>query len=118
SQSTQKTQALRARYKKQFKTNPLHVTLYAYDSINILADAIRRAGTTNSKAVVRALEKTNYTGVAQKYTFPYTSSRKVTRDVPAAYWHSVANPGFHIVEYTAPKQAIGKVAVLWPAVAQ
>jgi branched-chain amino acid transport system substrate-binding protein len=48
---------------ERHKQGPHYTAYGVYEGINVLADAIRRAGTTDPNAVREALEKTNYAGI-------------------------------------------------------
>lgn len=42
---------------------------YSYDAMYILAEAIKRAGSTDADSLIAALEKTDYTGVSARWVF-------------------------------------------------
>ncbi|HLB14878.1 MAG TPA: ABC transporter substrate-binding protein [Burkholderiales bacterium] len=48
---------------ERHKQGPHYAAYGVYEGINVLADAIRRAGTTDPNAVREALEKANYAGI-------------------------------------------------------
>ena len=48
---------------ERHKQGPHYAAYGVYEGIKVLADAIRRAGTTDPNAVRDALEKTNYAGI-------------------------------------------------------
>src|SRR5262249_43943845 len=58
----------------------------ASDSVMLLADAIKRAGNTDSKAIVAALETTSIELCQGKYQFPYNSKNPVPADKPSWMW--------------------------------
>ena len=65
-------------------------TAYTYDSIHLLADAIRRAGTTDRKAVMKELGNTKgFEGVTGKYSF----NGKGDNVTPTPYLFEVADDG-------------------------
>lgn len=51
-----------------------------FDGANILIDAIRRAGSTDSKAIIAALETTNYQGLIKRHTFTAQKHQSITAD--------------------------------------
>jgi branched-chain amino acid transport system substrate-binding protein len=63
-----------AAYRKGTGKEPQNLHGYGYDGINLIADAIRRAGSTDKEKIREAMQKTNYAGVMGKkgmrYTFP------------------------------------------------
>jgi branched-chain amino acid transport system substrate-binding protein len=57
-------------YKAKFNANPGPYAPLSYDAINLLADAMKRAGTTDGKAVIKALKETkDFPGLAGKINF-------------------------------------------------
>jgi branched-chain amino acid transport system substrate-binding protein len=63
-----------AAYKKGTGKDPQNLHGYGYDGINLVADAIRRAGSTDKEKIREAMQQTNYAGVmgaqGMKYSFP------------------------------------------------
>jgi len=63
-----------AAYKKGTGKEPQNLHGYGYDGIHLIADAIRRAGSTDKEKIREAMQKTDYAGVmgkkGMKYTFP------------------------------------------------
>lgn len=51
-----------------------------YDGTNMVLDAIRRAGTTDSKAIIAALETTDYQGIVKRHTFTVKKHQSFTAD--------------------------------------
>ncbi|MGE5124411.1 MAG: ABC transporter substrate-binding protein, partial [Acidobacteriaceae bacterium] len=107
-------------YNKAFKTEPPSYALEAYDSVWILADAIKRAGTTEPKALIAALEDTDITLAQGRYYFKYTSKNPLPSDgsVPAYMWHQWPDPAILVMQYFEPKQSWKDAAVIWPPVYQ
>jgi branched-chain amino acid transport system substrate-binding protein len=66
--------AFEAAYKKATGKAPLNLHGYGYDGIMLIADAIRRAGSTDKEKIRAAMQQTNYAGVmgakGMKYKFP------------------------------------------------
>lgn len=58
-----------AAYEAKWSKSPNALAALGYDSTKIMADAIKRAGTTDSAAVVAALQATDMDGVAGHVTF-------------------------------------------------
>jgi branched-chain amino acid transport system substrate-binding protein len=107
-------------YKAQFDTDPPSYALEAYDSIWILADAMERAGTTESAALIDALEDTDIELAQGRYYFEYTSKNPIPDDgsVPAYMWHQWPDPAVLILQYFEPGQDWKDAAVVWPPVYQ
>jgi branched-chain amino acid transport system substrate-binding protein len=55
-------------YKERYKTTPI-LTIGSYDSVLLLAEAIERAKTLDSDAVVAELEKTDFAGSKGRIVF-------------------------------------------------
>jgi branched-chain amino acid transport system substrate-binding protein len=66
--------AFEAAYKKATGKEPQNLHGYGYDGIMLIADAIRRAGSTDKEKIREAMQKTSYAGVmgkkGMKYSFP------------------------------------------------
>jgi branched-chain amino acid transport system substrate-binding protein len=107
-------------YQAQFETDPPSYALEAYDSVQILADAIERAGTTEPQALIAALEDTDITLAQGRYWFKYTSSNPLPEDgsVPAYMWHQWPDPAILLLQYFEPNQNWQDAAVVWPPVYQ
>jgi len=63
-----------AAYKNATGKDSQNLHGYGYDGINLIADAIRRAGSTDKEKIREAMQQTNYAGVmgarGMKYSFP------------------------------------------------
>ena len=63
-----------AAYRKATGREPVNLHGYGYDGIMLIADAIRRAGSTDKEKIRAAMQQTNYAGVmgakGMKYSFP------------------------------------------------
>jgi ABC-type branched-subunit amino acid transport system substrate-binding protein len=107
-------------YKADFDTDPPSYALEAYDSIRILADAIERAGTTEPKALIDALEDTDINLAQGHYYFKYTSKNPLPADgsVAAYMWHQWPDPAVLLLQYFEPNQDWKEAAVVWPEVYQ
>jgi branched-chain amino acid transport system substrate-binding protein len=56
-------------FQKKFGNNPSYCGYTAYDDVYLIADAIQRAGSTDSDKLVAALENTDYVGTIGRITF-------------------------------------------------
>ena len=86
----------------------------AYDSVLLVADAIRRAGNTDAKAIVRALEQTSLVGTQGRYSFTYNSQNRVPKDKPGWLWHQYAEPPLQLLEFTKKGQTSEEAPTVWP----
>ena len=66
---TPKTLPFVAAFHKRFGNNPSYCGYTAYDEVYYLADAIRRAGSTDPEKLVAALEKTDWIGTVGRVQF-------------------------------------------------
>ena len=61
-------------YKKATGKDPQNLHGYGYDGINLIVDAIRRAGSTDKEKIRAAMQQTDYAGVmgakGMRYRFP------------------------------------------------
>jgi branched-chain amino acid transport system substrate-binding protein len=87
----------------------------AYDSVLLVVDAIRRAGNTDAKAIVKALEQTSLVGTQGKYAFTYNSTNPVPKDKPGWLWHQYAEPPLQLLEFTKKGQTSEEAPTVWPA---
>jgi len=103
-------------YREQFDSEPAGYAMASYDAVFVLADAISRAGTTESEAVVAALEATDITLTQGRYYFDYTSENLLPEDgsVPEYMWHQWPDPAVIVIQYTEEGQDPGSAPVVWP----
>lgn len=90
----------------------------SYDSVWLVADAIQRAGSTDSKAVTAALEQTSFVGAQGQYAFPYNSANPLPADQPSWMWHQWPDPAYQLMEYYKKGQTLAESAVIWPPARQ
>ena len=79
---TPKTLPFVAAFKKRFGNFPSYCGYTAYDEVYYIADAIKRAGSTDPDKLVDALEKTDYVGTIGRVQFqgkdtPYPHALKI-----------------------------------------
>ena len=87
----------------------------AYDSIMILAEAMKIAGSTDGDAIVTALENITYQGVLGEITFPYNSSNPpATAGVAPYFWHQFPNPAVTMVQYQESGQLAADAPNVFP----
>jgi branched-chain amino acid transport system substrate-binding protein len=95
---TNKTKGFFDAYRKEFKERPVYTSLTTYDTINVIAEAMTRAGSTNADDVVTALEKTQYVGGGG--LIKYYTREQENNKVPLAVAHNT-------VYSTSPTQVPG-----------
>lgn len=54
---------------KRFGTAPVYTGVGTYDAVHVYAEAVRRANSLDTDAVIKALEKTDMVGIAGKIQF-------------------------------------------------
>jgi len=57
------------RYEKRFGTHPVLNSPFAYDAVYVIADAMKRAGSTAPDKILAAMPATNYEGVLGQTQF-------------------------------------------------
>jgi branched-chain amino acid transport system substrate-binding protein len=103
-----KTKAFVAAYKARNKdADPSGAVMESYDGAWLLFDAIKRAGSTDGKAIIKALEDTSYVGVRGKYSFS-------TSHEPAWHYHQFLDAPLTILQYEETKQSQADAAIVWP----
>ena len=66
-------------YENKYKTEPSAYAALAYDSVNILLDAIENSKSNNKNDIIKALSETNYSGVTGQIKFD--QDRNPVRDI-------------------------------------
>ena len=66
---TPKTKTFAAAFKAKFGTDPAYTGYTSYDDVYIIAEAIKRAGSTDPDKMVTELEKTDYVGTIGRVQF-------------------------------------------------
>jgi len=66
---TAKTQPFMAEYTKRFGEPPPYTGFTTHDAINVVAEAIKKAGSTDGDKLVASLETTDYVGTIGKVAF-------------------------------------------------
>jgi branched-chain amino acid transport system substrate-binding protein len=97
---TPKTEAFWDAFIKSYGTPPVYTASGAYDAVNIYAEAVTRAGTTDTDKVISELEKTDHVGIPGRIAFDEL--------------HEVKDgPGFVNVLFIQWQEG-GKRVVVWP----
>lgn len=103
--TTPKTMPFAAAYVKKYGVTPAYSGYTAYDDVYIIADAIRRAGSTDPDKMVTAMEATDYVGTVGRTQF-------YGRDEP--FTHGLKY-GKGLVTGLVVQWQDGKQVVVWPA---
>ncbi len=101
------------KFKKVFQTRynrePDAVAMEGYDSVMVIAEAVKSAKSTEGKALIDALEnKVNWEGT--RGTINFTTEKN-----PAWAYHMWMDVPVFIIQYTELNQEPSKAAILWPA---
>ncbi|HIQ04995.1 MAG TPA: ABC transporter substrate-binding protein [Anaerolineae bacterium] len=110
----EKTQAFMKNFEERYGHQPGGSAMAAYDAAHLLLEGIKQAGSTDSKAIIEALENIKYTGAMGEYWFEYTSKNPVPEGVPAWMWHQWPTPNTYILQYTEVGQSVGEANVVFP----
>ena len=101
---TDKSVAFTDAFKKRFSSDPSYAGYMAYDQVYYVAEAVKRAGSTESDKLVDALEKTDWVGTVGRTQF-------YGKDDP--FTHSIKyGPGF--VTGLMAQWQDGKQVAIWP----
>jgi branched-chain amino acid transport system substrate-binding protein len=102
-----KTKAFVAAFEKRFKTSTTPQSMESYDAAYIVVDAIRRAGSTDPKAIVRALETSKWSGTRGAYAFSTSHS-------PDWAYHQYVDAPLYLLQYDKQGQKPEDAPVIWP----
>jgi len=102
-----KTRAFTAAFKKKYNADATGAVMESYDGAWLLFDAIRQAGGTDPKAIIHALETTQWVGARGKYAF------STDKDVAWHYHQFMAAP-LTLIQYSEPNQSLDAAPIIWP----
>jgi branched-chain amino acid transport system substrate-binding protein len=102
-----KTKAFVAAYQAKQKADPSGAVMESYDAAGLLFDAIKTAGGTEPKAIIKALEDTKYVGTRGQYDFS-------TGKDPAWHYHQYLHAPLTILQYSEVKQGQADAPIVWP----
>ncbi len=102
-----KTKAFVAAFKKKYNQTPSPQAIENYDAMLVLADAIQRAKSTDGKALIAALEKTDIVLGRGRYTFS-------TSHEPDWAYHQFMNAPVELVQYDKVDQEAEDAPIIWP----
>ncbi len=101
------TRAFVANFTKRFNSPPTPQAIENYDATYIIVDAIKRAGGTDPKALIAALEKTTWVGGRGKYSF-------ATDHNPYWHYHQFVDAPVNLVQFDKVGQTPDDAPVVWP----
>ncbi len=102
-----KTKAFVAAYKKKYDHTPSPQAIENYDAMLVLIDAIGRAKSTDGKALIAALEKTDIVLGRGRYTFS-------TSKQPDWAYHQFMGAPVALVQYNKVGQDAEDAPIVWP----
>ena len=79
----------------------------SYDALYVLVDAINRAGSTDGKAIIRALETSKWIGTRGQYAFSTTHD-------PDWTYHQFVEAPLYLLQYDKVGQKPEDAPVIWP----
>ena len=87
----------------------------AYDSIAIIAQAIKEAGSTDGDAIVAALEAIEHNGTLGKIYFPYGTKKDPSVDGKGdEWWHQWPDVALTVIQYQKEGENSGTATIVWP----
>jgi branched-chain amino acid transport system substrate-binding protein len=107
SQWNQKAKDFVAAFERKFNRAPTGTAMESYDDLHIIAQAIRQAGSTDSKAIIKALENIKYTGTRGAYHFS-------TKKDPAWAYHQFMKAPIMLIQYDQESQSPDKAPIIYP----
>lgn len=106
-QLNDKAKAFIAAFQKRYNRTPTGVAMEAYDTLGVVAAAVKQAGSDDRPAILKALEALEYQGLNGAYRF---SSEKQ----PKWAYHQWMDVPFMIIQYTAMNQTPADAAIVYP----
>jgi branched-chain amino acid transport system substrate-binding protein len=101
------TKAFKAAFQKKYNHAASPQSIENYDAMLVLADAIKRAGSTDGKAIIAALEKTDIVLGRGRYTFS-------TGHDPDWAYHQFMTAPVALVQYDKEGQDAEDAPIIWP----
>lgn len=101
------TKAFVASFTRRFNSPPTPQAIESYDAEYVIADAIKRAGSTDPKAVIAALEKTSVVLGRGKYSF-------ATDHAPDWHYHQFVDAPVNLIQFDTVGQTPDDAPVVWP----
>jgi branched-chain amino acid transport system substrate-binding protein len=95
-------------FKAKLSREPDAVAMEGYDTVMVIAEGMKIAGSADSKAMIDAMEN-KLKWVGTRGTIAFNSEKS-----PAWAYHMWMDVPVFIIEYTAVNQDPSKAAILWP----
>ena len=113
---TDEGKAFAAKYKERTGKDAVEsYAMEAYDSIAIIAAAIRAAGSTDGDAIVDALESIEHDGTLGKIYFPYGTKKDPSEDGKGdEWWHQWPDVALTVIQYQEEGENSGTATIVWP----
>ncbi|HLY23196.1 MAG TPA: ABC transporter substrate-binding protein [bacterium] len=102
-----KTKAFVAAFEARFKSGTTPQSMESYDAAYIVVDAIKRAGSTDPKAIIHALETSKWSGTRGAYAFSTSHS-------PDWAYHQYVDAPLYLLQYDKVGQKPEDAPVIWP----
>jgi len=101
------TKHFKTGFKKKYNQIPSPQAISNYDTMFVIADAIKRAGTTDGKALIAALEKTDIVLGRGRYRFSMSRN-------PDWAWHQFMEAPVALIQYDKEGQGVDDAPIIWP----
>jgi branched-chain amino acid transport system substrate-binding protein len=95
-------------FKAKLNREPDAVAMEGYDTVMVIAEAIKLSKNTSGKSIIDGLEKISWEGTRGTIKFS-------TEKSPAWAYHMWMDVPVFIIQYTQVKQDPSKAAIIWPA---
>jgi branched-chain amino acid transport system substrate-binding protein len=102
-----KTKAFVAAFESRFHSSTTPQSMESYDAAYIVVDAIKRAGSTDPKAIIHALETSKWNGTRGAYAFSTSHS-------PDWAYHQYVDAPLYLLQYSKVGQKPEDAPVIWP----
>lgn len=111
-----KGKAFAATYKERTGKDAVEsYAMEAYDSVAILAAAINDAGSTDGKAIVKALESIRFDGTLGEIYFPYGTHKDPADDGHGPeWWHQWPDVALTVIQYQTEGESSGTATIVFP----
>lgn len=104
---TEISRAFTKAFEAKFDRPPNAVAMEGYDGLMVVAEAIKKAGSTDRVAIQEAMRKVEWDGTRGKINFPQTTD-------PAWKFQQWPEVPIFVIQYTKPNQPPADAAILWP----
>jgi branched-chain amino acid transport system substrate-binding protein len=101
------TKHFKTGFKAKYNQIPSPQAISNYDTMYVLADAIKRANSTDGKKLIAALEKTDIVLGRGRYRFS-------TSHNPDWAWHQFMEAPVALIQYDQEGQGVDDAPIIWP----